>query len=28
MLTQIGIEAKKAAAQVAVLSTDKKNQIL
>ena len=28
MLTQIGIEAKKAAAEVAVLSTDKKNQIL
>ena len=28
MLTQIGIEAKKAAAQVAVLSTNKKNQIL
>jgi glutamate-5-semialdehyde dehydrogenase len=28
MLKQIGIEAKKAAAQVAVLSTDKKNQIL
>ena len=28
MLTQIGIEAKKAAAQVGVLSTDKKNQIL
>ena len=28
MLTQIGIEAKKAAAEVAILSTDKKNQIL
>ena len=28
MLTQIGIEAKKAAQEVAVLSTDKKNQIL
>ena len=28
MLNQIGIEAKVAAAEIAVLSTDKKNQIL